>query len=262
LSMSDYWENRSEKEYVYRGEKFYTITPISLYHHRRSFIVSRLLKYIGKQQEKGDIILDYGCGDGWYLAYLARHGKYRLYGCDISPGFVQRALLACPADVRLADMPEGRIPFADRFDFVYSIAVLAHILSDEDLRRTVADIADHTMEGGHVFCFESTSSHRRQGPTWVRRTSQDYVRLFEEAGFRPVASEHLVYPLFTLYQLTAMRLIGRVFFRGSAEERQLAMNASSVMQKLGDVVVGLDRLMSFFPIRLTGNTLFVFQKAR
>jgi hypothetical protein len=58
-------------------------------------------------------------------------------------------------------------------------------------------------------------------------------RPFQNSGFRLVASEHRVYPFFTLYQLTVMRLIGWLFFRGSTEERQLAMNASPVMQKLG-----------------------------
>ena len=60
-----YWNDRANKTYRYKGEEFYTITPIPYYYKRRKAILSFLAKCI--LENKAESVCDYGCGDGEYL---------------------------------------------------------------------------------------------------------------------------------------------------------------------------------------------------
>jgi 2-polyprenyl-3-methyl-5-hydroxy-6-metoxy-1,4-benzoquinol methylase len=63
-----YWNMRADNSYKYKGECFYTLTPIPYYYSRRRILLKLLGREI-KKINKGKI-LDFGCGDGFYLKYF------------------------------------------------------------------------------------------------------------------------------------------------------------------------------------------------
>jgi len=80
--------------------------------------------------EKGDKVLDWGCGNGRYFEVL-KDKNINYIGIDNSEKLIEIAKQKYPqVDFRIAD--DSEIPFPDGcFDKIYSIAVLHHIPSEE-----------------------------------------------------------------------------------------------------------------------------------
>ncbi len=72
-------------------------------------------------------VLDAGCGDGAFLAFLRRLG-FEVSGLELAEGAAFRARRRCPeAEVRVGSLEES-LPFEDeRFDAVWCTEVLEHL---------------------------------------------------------------------------------------------------------------------------------------
>lgn len=101
--------------------------------------------------------LDVGCGQGWYLARLARSG-FAMAGCDLTAGQVEEARATCATAGVKADLhvaPAEALPFPDNtFDFAYTINVLHHIIDPETLQRALAEITRVLKPGAPLIVFE------------------------------------------------------------------------------------------------------------
>lgn len=235
-----YWDVRSAAAFEYRGERFYTITPVTCYCERRRRIMDALQRLLATLPPQTRI-LDYGCGDGAYLRMLARSASAALFGCDICAGFVARARDACGGSATVALMQPGRIPFETTFDCIYSVAVLAHILDDAALCSALRDVRAHLSPQGVFFMAEATAWWRRTGKTWTRRTPADYTRLLRQCGLRVVARHTWGLPLFFYYEHLVLAMVRTLAFRGTREERMLAMNRNRVVCRCNDAVMRLAR---------------------
>jgi 23S rRNA (guanine745-N1)-methyltransferase len=70
----------------------------------------------------GDIVLDAGCGDGFYLGTLARRTGFRAHGVDISIPAVNAAARRYPECEWIVANADRFVPYADRsFSIVLSI---------------------------------------------------------------------------------------------------------------------------------------------
>lgn len=101
--------------------------------------------------------LDIGCGQGWYLAQLARLG-YPMTGCDLTAGQVEGARQYCKeigvaADLHVASAEA--LPFADStFDFAYTINVLHHITNPATFNAALREIVRVLKPGAPLIVFE------------------------------------------------------------------------------------------------------------
>jgi ubiquinone/menaquinone biosynthesis C-methylase UbiE len=101
--------------------------------------------------------LDVGCGQGWYLAELARLG-YDMYGVDLSENQVARAVAhlraeRVSAEVRHANA--GVLPYPNAFfDFVYSINTVHHITDAATRSRALAEMVRVLKPGGALILHE------------------------------------------------------------------------------------------------------------
>ena len=115
----------------------------------------------------GDIVLDAGCGDGFYLGSLARQAGFDAHGVDISIPAVDAAAKRYPECEWIVTNADRFVPYADRsFSIVLSITgrmnagefrrvlrddgrLLVALAAPEDLielRGTGRDRADRTVE--------------------------------------------------------------------------------------------------------------------
>jgi len=98
---------------------------------------------------EGKHVLDAGCGPGVYSQWLVEHGA-TVTGLDASPTMVALAKerLGAAAEIRLWNLDEHPLPFADRhFDLVLS-ALSIHYLSD--LEGTFREFARILRPAGKV----------------------------------------------------------------------------------------------------------------
>ena len=119
-------------------------------------------------------ILDLGCGTGWWLERLARHGVAveRLHGLDRAPERVAAAHARVPgADVREGDA--RRLPWNDgTFGVIYLLLVLSSLESAAAVRATLAEARRVLRPDGVVAVWEPrvpTPWNRRT--RWIRRAA-------------------------------------------------------------------------------------------
>ncbi len=101
--------------------------------------------------------LDIGCGQGWYLARIAKNG-YTMAGCDLAAGQIAAAKKFCDVNRVSADLhvaSADALPFADNtFDFAYAINVLHHITDRAAFDRALREIIRTLKPGAPFIVFE------------------------------------------------------------------------------------------------------------
>ena len=70
VTTAAYWDKRAKREYIYKKEKFYTITPIPYYFRHRKIILDKIQSFI--MNNKSKVVCDFGCGDGEYISQFYR----------------------------------------------------------------------------------------------------------------------------------------------------------------------------------------------
>jgi SAM-dependent methyltransferase len=253
-----FWDSRARQSFVWRGERYYTITPVPMYVRRRKIVLSRLSRLMAPPSVVD--ICDFGCGDGWYLRYFwEQYRSKHYYGCDLSASMIDLARQASPA-ARL--VVSGRIDIPTRFHLVYVIAVFAHIKDDTQVRALFHNVNEHLSPGETFVLFEQTAPHRREGESWCRRTSRDYVSMAEAAGLHVKDQCLITFPIHRLFEKHIARhyYYGRIARGQTQEERRINANRSPFFRLLSLLAV----LLSGTGIRaddgaLEGNSLLVFQ---
>lgn len=261
--MSTYWDERARRQFNYRGEAFYTVTPIPFYYERRKWLLEKLKSVMSDAAPKNAAILDFGCGDGYYSRIIQDwFPEYTVLGYDLSPEMVSVASSATSSRELSFTSSKERAAEQSPFDLVMCIAVLAHI-PDQELAAEAKFLASVTRPGSTLIFFEQTSDRPRSGPAWSRRTIAYYKSLFEGAGFRNERIQTYSRPVFQ-----ALSSVPTLAFKGWRRIGALAgsgpshgnPNLSSVIRAGYDfcerVSRGLDKT---FPSS-EGNTIFVFRR--
>ncbi len=89
-------------------------------------------------------VLDLGCGTGVVMQKLSFLKKIELYGCDITPSYLERAAQRL---ISMGQISADRLKVEDAraltysndfFNYIYSIGAL-HFFSEEDINRVLAE---------------------------------------------------------------------------------------------------------------------------
>lgn len=127
----------------------------------------------------GQVILDYGCGDGRYARLLEAMGARHVIGVDRSPTMIAAAVAADPASqVQYYATPDNRLtPLADgSVDVVVANMVFMMSPTKADLVQSFAEIQRVLTPGGRLlYCI----TH----PAFIDRDAYDCRRVFEADGF-------------------------------------------------------------------------------
>ncbi len=263
--MNDrYWSKRGKLSYIYRGEKFYTITPLPFYLRRRKILLNKLDKVIrGLKKNKSKLsICDFGSGDGFYCCWLGKKlPESEITGFDVSPSMTREA------QERVAQEKVSNVSIYcenfnnedNSYDLVLSFAVLQHFVKEKEIAKKAKQIHDHLGSGGMLVLFEATSKHPTSKQNLLSRTEDFYEGIFESAGFKMMEKQFISFPLFNIYQRKFLGLLKKIF-NGGPVHQSIAMNKSFVMNGLNRFILRLSCLLDKLIQPKEGNTVFVFKK--
>lgn len=150
-------------------------------------------------------ILDVGCGLGGSAIFLSKFFGAHVTGITISPVQVEigNALARQHgADVQLVQMDAEALDMADRFDVVWSVEAISHLMNKRDCLRSIARILEH---GGHLVIADwfrsptTTAAQERQFLEPIERTMlvpkleapHTYIDYISEAGLTVTSFEDL-----------------------------------------------------------------------
>lgn len=209
----------------------------------------RLLKEMEDIDFCGKKVLEIGCGDGYYLCYFKqKHQDLCIHGVDISKEMLHLARKRAEldnADITVSFTDGKNLAFKSCiFDIVYIFAVLRHI-DDSNIWEYAREISRVIKRNGKLIIFE-TLGEKKRGSMYIDRLLQDYVKIFQNHGFR----------------LERFVCISSPFYKTCRK----ALNLSRI-DKIGFV----NRLLVYFIVLLTkrfdkvwqnesGNGFFVFTK--
>jgi SAM-dependent methyltransferase len=131
-------------------------------------------------------MLDAGCGKGYFTRAIARFG-HRVDGIDVS----EHAVASCRAEAiggdsyAVSSLDGWRPPYL--YDVVFSIDVLFHVMSDDDWRASVLNLASLVRWGGRlVLADHGRDEDRVWGEYQKTRATWRYVDLLGPRGLRYV----------------------------------------------------------------------------
>jgi SAM-dependent methyltransferase len=138
---------------------------------------------------RGASILDVGCGVGRWSLRLARGGN-RVVGVDLSPTMVDvaresavRGRLDC--DFRVGDVTQ--LSIGARFDAIFAVTVLQHVVADDLFDLAVRNLAEHLQPGGTMVLLEVAPTNPSPGcesRTFKGRSIDRFVDGLRAAGMR------------------------------------------------------------------------------
>jgi SAM-dependent methyltransferase len=197
LSSAEYWERRAAR-FAGEGDGLPAVCSFGMpefYNRAIDLTQSRALSPWLRRCTPGSI-LDLGCGVGRWSRRLAARGG-RVTGVDLSPTMVAeaqrrtaRAGLADRCQFRVGSLPE--LDLGERFDTIWCVTVLQHILDGNDLRAAVGAMARHLRPGGRVVLLEvapTQGSARCDTSIFRARTEEEYRAVFAACRLRCEAVE-------------------------------------------------------------------------
>jgi ubiquinone/menaquinone biosynthesis C-methylase UbiE len=130
----------------------------------------------------GRVILDVGCGKGFWLRRMLDWGAEpaNLHGLDALPGRVKEAVSALPAGISLSVGDASLLPWKDgTFDLVSQFVMFSSIL-DSDVRLRVAQEMVRVLRpGGRVLWYDFYRDNPRN-PDVTGINRKEIKRLFPE----------------------------------------------------------------------------------
>lgn len=262
-ALKTYWEERSRGSFTYRGESFYTVTPVPLYYQRRARLLKALQNFLSSQTSKthSSRLLDFGCGDGFYSIWIKQNfPQFDVTGRDLSIGMIESAKHRS-SELGLSIEFSATMEIAPKsYSTCVIIAVLAHILDRHTLLQCLRQIYEGLEAGGRVFAFEATTKKQaRSGLTWQRRSIAEYEALFESTGFKVERIDSISFPLFNLLE-SPLRLCFLLFLKLFKPRQAFNLNHLPSFVRCNEWILALGRWIDPFLTSHKGNTIFILRK--
>lgn len=181
MELKDFWNHRFEN-HGHTGWSNQTLYEYDQKNRLAAF--SRLINLDSCSE-----ILDLGCGTGDFIELLKQLiPSSKVYGVDISDetiGFAKQRLVGLEdvdlncSDITTVEFDKGR------FDLVYSITVLQHISSKEDLLDLLMKLHSSLTDNGKFLFLENVYCSGDSKGEYINTgfSTEDWTSVVKEAGF-------------------------------------------------------------------------------
>ena len=156
-----------------------------------ALIRSELIRYATRARRpslsEDGVVMDLGCGSGWWLAHLAHAGvsSGRLHGLDILPARVDAAQRRVPgAQIQVGDVRTFRLD-AQSCSVITLFTVLSSLPSREDGIAVLRTAKGALVPGGVLVVYEPRWPNPLNSRSrWVREPEFEAAGLLPRAGWR------------------------------------------------------------------------------
>jgi len=157
-------------------------------------VFQEYVSFVGRYIQKGELILDVGCGSG-LSSFMLRNKGCRTVGIDISPLAIRRAKKRGQVDLKYLVCDVLNLPFKDnQFDIVANYLFIEHL---PDVDTALGEMVRVTKTGGKIIILS---------PNLLSPFSQIY-NILEKLHFRKrkygkylMASDNLMMVFFSLFR--------------------------------------------------------------
>jgi 2-polyprenyl-3-methyl-5-hydroxy-6-metoxy-1,4-benzoquinol methylase len=221
LRGAAYWEARARR-YAAEGTGLAAVCSYGMpgfYNRAIDFCQTRALAPWLRKRRSGKA-LDVGCGIGRWSVALARLGM-DVTAVDISPTMLsqarqraERAGVAC----RFQRGDIAKLEVAGRFDLIFAVTVVQHVLGTADAAAAVQGLADRLAPGGELVMLEvapTLGTRRCDTAIFEARSFAYYEALLRQAGLTitevrgvdPVPLKKLLLPFYRSLPRPLARLL-------------------------------------------------------
>jgi 2-polyprenyl-3-methyl-5-hydroxy-6-metoxy-1,4-benzoquinol methylase len=191
-SGSDYWEERAVR-FAREGQGRAAVCSFGMpeYHNRAIDFGQQLALRKWLRLASRGTVLDVGCGVGRWSRRLASHGGH-VTGVDLSPTMVaeaerRTAIAGLSKRCRFQVGDVTRLDLRERFDTVWCVTVLQHLIDQTELLGAVRGLFRHLAPDGRLIVLEAAPSRpwsRCDSPVFTARPAAEYVATFQRCGLR------------------------------------------------------------------------------
>lgn len=165
------------------------------------FVAHESIYVFAKGFARGRRVLDAGCGTGYGSFLLASNGAASVTGVDISRrniAFARRHYAAPHLDFQVADLQSLALP-PDSFGFVIASNSLEHLSNPRLFLRTLHEGLQRDAQAlvvvPPIYTEHDVQAHRGIHYHRTNLRMQEWLSLFNEAGFKASAFRHWADPL-------------------------------------------------------------------
>ncbi|MFW6139797.1 MAG: class I SAM-dependent methyltransferase [Acidobacteriota bacterium] len=263
----DYWDKRGRLSYTYKGERFYTITPLPYYLKRRERLLNRIEQIAENSQKeyKRDLkVADFGSGDGYYGCWLAKKfPESTVYGFDISKSMVDKAkkralsLNISNTQFYCRDIAENK---KTKFDLLLILTVFQHFMDEKAINQKINQLNEIMKKDSKIILFEATAKKAIKENKLIMRPETFYIYSFQKNHFKLMEKEYISYPFFCMYQKVFLKTL-KYFLKGTETEKNIWINKNKLLRSINQAAFKFgESFDKFICEENEGYTLFLFQK--
>jgi 2-polyprenyl-3-methyl-5-hydroxy-6-metoxy-1,4-benzoquinol methylase len=191
--IAAFWEARAAR-FARQGRGLRAVCSYAMpgfYNRAIDITQRRALRALIRSMKPGTSILEYGCGIGRWSRELALRGC-EVVGMDFSPTMLAEAKRRTSAAglagrCRFIHGDVSKFELHQKFDVVFGVTVLQHVLEPSRFAEALACLARHLSPGGRLVLLEAAPGERAEGAdtaTFQARPLGEYLEAIAAAGLR------------------------------------------------------------------------------
>lgn len=202
INKKNFWEKRLNNNFNLSGVGH---TGFSYNYNKWMYkIIKDGMDDILKINLKNKKILDIGSGTGFWIDYFLKKGAMDITGLDITSISINTLQKQYPTLRFYQEDISGKISLRMNYDIIVAMAVLHHIIGDNDFENAIKNIRKLAKKGSLILIqdnFLKKYQPKKSGTHSYPRTYKEYKRVLEKNTIRIIKKVPIVFFLNPPYDI-------------------------------------------------------------